>query len=163
MCDYCSCREHDPIADLSADHERLLNLSARVRTALRAGDETTAGRYLADVVALLEPHAAREERGLFAALAADDVLRAALPALLVEHDGLRAGPGNSPAEVGAFLDALAEHIDREEHDIFPAASQLLDPAGWDIVLLAHAGARPEGGGGPTDGQDVRAPDRDVRP
>ena len=85
---------------------------------------------LADLIDILEPHAEREERGLFVALAADEDLRACVPSLLAEHGRFHGPVDRSPAGVVAFLDDLAAHIDREEHDVFPAASQLLPAAAW---------------------------------
>lgn len=49
MCDYCDCRLVPAIADLTADHELLLDLTTQLRV-------------------LLERHTRREEQGIFAAL-----------------------------------------------------------------------------------------------
>jgi hemerythrin-like domain-containing protein len=49
MCDYCDCRLVPAIADLTADHERLLDLTTQLR-------------------ALLARHTRREEEGIFSAL-----------------------------------------------------------------------------------------------
>ena len=50
----------------------------------------------------------------------------------------------------AALDVLAEHIDHEEHGLFPAAAVCLDPADWERAVAvrleqrnrAQAGGRP---------------------
>lgn len=133
MCDYCDCRQQEPIAELSAEHERLLALAATIRTTLRRGDDGRASALLDDLLAILGPHARREELGLFTALAGDDDLAATVPLLLAEHASLHRPADRSPAALTAFLDALAAHIDREEHDVFPAAAQLLPAASWEVV------------------------------
>jgi hemerythrin-like domain-containing protein len=138
MCDYCDCRQLDPIADLSAEHDQLLALSARVRAELAAGRLDEASTLLDELLAVLERHAHREEGGLFAALAADEDLRGVVGVLLAEHAILHIPPERSAAGITAFLGELAAHIDREEHDVFPAVLQLLPPSAWNAILGSAA-------------------------
>lgn len=138
MCDYCDCRQLRPIAELSEEHERLLALSARIRAALGSPDKGCAAALLDELLAILEPHARREEEGLFVALARDEDLRGVVPALLADHAVLHRPGDGSEAGIVRFLDTLAAHIDREEHDVFPAALQILPASAWSEVLERSA-------------------------
>ena len=97
------------------------------------------------------PHGEREERGVFAALAAAGVDPAYVDRFTRDHDALHAllttaSAGGVDAAL-ALADLLDGHILREESDLFPAARQLLAPADWDLVEAANQtptleGARP---------------------
>ena len=115
MCDYCDCRSRPPLAAFGAEHERIGSLLADVD---RGGDP-------AALLELLEAHGRREEAGLYPALAAAGVDVAGLDDEHARiHAGLRRG---DPAAAAA----LRAHIHAEEHDLFPAAHQLLSDAAWD--------------------------------
>jgi hemerythrin-like domain-containing protein len=145
----------EPIARLSEEHDRLLALSTRIRAALREGDEATAAVWFDELAAVLEPHAEAEECGLFRSLAADPDLNGIVPGLLADHARLHRPVEMSGRRLVAFLDDLAAHIRLEEHDVFPAATQLLPADAWDDVIrqtrpaggAAAAGSRPGGGRG----------------
>jgi hemerythrin-like domain-containing protein len=145
MCDYCDCRSHPQIAALSADHEALLGLLVDVRQAAEAGDVDRARPALADLRELLVDHAAREERGVFRQMRGSGVDGGYVTMFEQDHQSLHellgdtAGPGWRPAATG-LVELLAEHIAREESDLFPAAHQLLAPSQWDAVDAAIAEA-----------------------
>lgn len=109
-------------------------MAARIRAALQRGDDHSAAVLLDDLLGILEPHARREEQGLFAALADDEDLCHIVPQLVADHAALHHPSERSEAAIAAFLDTLAAHIDREEHDVFPAAIQLLPASAWDDAL-----------------------------
>jgi hypothetical protein len=144
MCDYCDCRSHAPIAELSADHERLLDDLAALRRAAAAGDDGGARAALGRLRPLLEAHAAREEQGVFHELVAADAGAGYVEAFRAEHDRLHtlvaaAGSPRWREATAELCELLADHIAREERDLFPAAHQLLQPSQWDAVDAVHGG------------------------
>lgn len=138
MCDYCGCRSQPEIAALSADHERLLSMTAALRRSLEAGERITR-RCLDELAAVLVPHAEREEIGIFAALrdvGVDESYVARFEGDHVRIDGLLAAARSEPSAVVTLIELIEKHIFREETDMYPAARQLLDPARWDAVDLS---------------------------
>lgn len=85
MCDYCGCRHEPAIAELSQEHEQVLELSSRMRWHARERDLGAAQRTLAALQPLLAVHTHKEEQGPFAQLrrawGADD----RIDALIREH------------------------------------------------------------------------------
>ena len=146
MCNYCGCREFPLIGRLSAEHEAIANAAGLLRGAVRAGgpDALVA---LDALLALLMPHTATEEDGLFEELRAEGSLAEAVAKLCAEHDDIhgvlggvdRADP-DWPAVLAA-LDRLHRHIDNEEHGLFPAAVIALPIPAWDRITPAEAAAR----------------------
>ncbi|GAA1764674.1 hemerythrin domain-containing protein [Luedemannella helvata] len=138
MCNYCGCREFPLIGRLSDEHEAIENAAGRLRRSIEASgaDRLPA---LDALMALLLPHTATEEQGLFAAVREEGSLTTAVDALCAEHDDIhgvlgaldRAAP-DWPA-VLAVLDRLHRHIDNEEHGLFPAAVIALPIAAWDRI------------------------------
>lgn len=64
MCDHCGCRSFAPIAELTADHVRILDLAWTVAEAdLPDGESLDALRR--QLVGLLDLHAMKEEMELF--------------------------------------------------------------------------------------------------
>jgi hypothetical protein len=49
------------------------------------------------------------------------------------------------AAVVSALETLAEHIDHEEHGLFPAAAVSLDPDDWELAAAARRQHRPRAG------------------
>ena len=132
MCDYCGCRSDVTIAVLSAEHERLVELATEVTRSLDAGNMTSAQRAFSALAALLSTHTGREEDGLFAELLGAGELIGAIRARCAEHDELGAAiddgfsPGSiEPTRARRALALLADHIWREETDLFPAAALAL--------------------------------------
>lgn len=140
MCDYCGCRSDATIAALSADHERLTVLAGAVIRALDAGNMTSAHRTFRALAGLLSAHIGREEDGLFDELLGAGELTGVIGARCAEHDELGAAVGAAlvegclePTGARRALALLADHIWREETDLFPAAALALS-------AIAFAGA-----------------------
>jgi hypothetical protein len=143
MCNYCGCREIEPIARLTFEHEQILGLSHEIRVALARDDRASAGRSLLGLQRVLDVHDAVEELAIYPAMARQDEFADKVGVLFDEHDdldqvilvALRPDPGCAADEAWAAvlsaLEMLAEHIDHEEHGLFPAAAVTLDPADWE--------------------------------
>jgi hemerythrin-like domain-containing protein len=144
MCDHCGCRSIIPLGELMAEHERLLDLAGWVRRAVERGDDATARGLFALLVAVLEPHVAAEERGLFAVLRGDREAEALVGLLVAEHAVLHAqiaaavDVGDEWADrVLVILDALRRHIQKEEFGLFPRALAALDVGQWELVAAVR--------------------------
>jgi len=128
MCDHCSCRSFEPIADLSREHEEILALAWEVAEGRDATDERAR-----DLLAILDGHVRKEELGLYPWLShTGDLTDEVLGRLEDEHVEVRA-----EIEAGTFdrLDyyALAAHIEEEEMELFPAAMFAFDDDGWEAL------------------------------
>ena len=138
MCDYCGCRSEPEIAALSADHERLLALTAQLRRAHEAGD--TAPELVAELAGMLAPHARREEHGVFAALIAEGIDADYVARFELDHSTLEELLARGEAsDMVRLVDLLEDHILREESDLFPAAHQLLGSVAWATIAAASGG------------------------
>lgn len=145
MCDYCGCRSEPEIAALSADHERMLTLTAGLRHAHAAGIPAT--ELFAELTSLLEPHSLREERGLYPALAAAVTDPEYVAMFKHDHDELdalvtRADADQHIVQITALLEM---HILREETDLFPAAYQMVGAPAWATIAksVQHDALRSE--------------------
>jgi hemerythrin-like domain-containing protein len=144
MCEYCGCRQVEPIAELMDEHLHLLELVGDLRRAVLAGDTVRAHQLRQQLTDLLTVHTRREEAGVFAALRAQGEYVDEVDALESEHvdlDQLFAdldleGPGAVAALDRAAGD-LTGHIDRENLGIFPVAVVTLGATGWGTVERAH--------------------------
>lgn len=151
MCSYCGCRAFEAVALLTAEHERLLNLSGEICRALARGDSVVAAGLLGTLQEVLEVHDAVEELALYPAMARQLEFSNTVATLFDEHDELdlvvqaaltaadRTGPSTADwATVRSALQMLTEHIDHEEHGVFPAAAVSLDPADWEHAAVVRA-------------------------
>lgn len=140
MCEYCGCQDIDVIADLTTEHDLLRELSRDLEAAMTADDLARARDVAARMRAVLRPHTAVEEDGLFPALAGE--FPEQLATLRAEHreidetlrllaDGDRS-PDWMARTRGALLD-LFEHILKEQDGVFPAALGTLSAADWERV------------------------------
>lgn len=147
MCEYCGCQEAvAAVAELTAEHDLVVDLSGRVRAALAGGDRDEAARRAREVTAVLRAHTAVEERGLFPPLAEE--FPDHVDALQQEHRLVEAvlgeaaaGTPTDPAWDGRVLDALAVlrlHILKEQDGVFPAALARLDATDWDRLDAVRA-------------------------
>lgn len=138
MCDHCGCRAFPPIAELTADHEMILQLGWTLAEAARNRqhpDETVA-RNLLD---LLDRHVAKEETGLYPALIAiGAVSRDEVGDLEAEHRDLRRSLTGGAFDRRDFY-ALAAHIEDEEMELFPAALLGFEDDDWEVTSDAHRG------------------------
>lgn len=140
MCEYCGCQRIEVIAQLTAEHDLLRNLSRDLTAATDRDDLDRARRVAASMRAVLEPHTGVEERGLFPALA--DEFGAQVAQLVDEHNSVDAAlvdlarPEPDPAwrqRTRKALTDLFEHFVKEQDDVFPAAAATLGPDDWDAV------------------------------
>ena len=141
MCDYCGCQEVRAIADLTAEHDRIVTLSGEARRALHTGALDLAAARARDITAVLGPHTLVEEGALFPAMAEEygehvngllDEHRVIEGVLARAEDGTPTDPA-WPGLLGRALTLLREHILKEQDGLFPAALATLGPAQWDEV------------------------------
>lgn len=149
MCEYCGCRQLEPIAELMDQHDSLIEIAGDLRRALVEGDAARALTKRDELVDLLGRHTRVEEAGIFAALKDQGDYVGEVDALEGEHVSLdEAVAGLDPAAPGAVavLDTLvadlSEHIDKENNGIFPVAVVTLGAAGWGVVESAHEQSGP---------------------
>lgn len=138
MCNYCGCRDFPLVGRLTREHEAIGDAAGLLREAVLAG-ATDAPTRLRELLALLGPHTATEEDGLFAELRVEGSLAGAVDALCAQHTDIHGVLGRvDPAApdwpaVLAALDRLHRHIDNEEHGLFPAAVVVLPIEAWDRI------------------------------
>lgn len=151
MCEYCGCQEVTAIGDLTREHDLVVALIGRGRAAAAATDVPALAELAVEIAAVLAPHTAVEERGLFPALAGEFPEKVAalhdehrrIEAVLAEAaDGAPADPA-WPDRLAEALRLLREHILKEQDGVFPAALSTLGPDEWDAVdrVRAQVGSR----------------------
>ena len=112
--------------------------AARLRRAHEAGD--TAPELVAELTGMLEPHARREERGVFAALIAEGIDADYVARFELDHSTLEELLARGDAnDMMRLVELLEDHILREESDLFPAAHQLLGSVAWATIAAASGG------------------------
>jgi hemerythrin-like domain-containing protein len=141
MCEYCGCLAVGPIAELTREHDEVVALISTVRDAHTRGDVAGMAATAERIAAVLGPHTAVEEQGLFPALAGEfgdhvsDLTEQhrAIEAVLEEAaEGTPADP-TWPDRLIKAMHLLREHILAEQDGVFPAALSHLDPADWDAI------------------------------
>lgn len=144
MCEYCGCRQVEPLADLMDEHLRLLEITGDLRRDLDAGDHSAAAAKRTELVDLLGAHTRREEAGIFAALRAQGDYVDEVDALEGEHVSLDRAVAaldlDAPDAVETLdrvVADLSDHIDKENLGIFPVAVVTLGATGWEVVERAH--------------------------
>ena len=164
MCEYCGCREVEPIAELMDEHYALLDDAHLVRRAMASGDREGALEHLRRLVAHLDTHVRREEVGVFAALRDKGEYVEEVEVLEKEHvmldEGIAALDPESPEferAVAILLLELDEHVERENLGIFPASVVTLGAKGWDTVEQARAAYPTFLGEGGDAGEDATPP------
>ena len=141
MCDYCGCQALDAIAELTAEHDAVVNICGQLLRALKAGHLDAAAQKARAIEAVLASHTAVEEEALFPAM--NEAYGEHVTALRQDHrliesvlaessDGTPTDPGWSDRLEHALW-VLREHILREEHGVFPAALAELSPEQWDTL------------------------------
>ena len=145
MCEYCGCRQVQPVGELMDEHAALLDEADHVREALASGDRTLATERLTRLAGHLGRHVRREEAGIFSALRDKGEFLDELRELEAEHrqfDEVVAGLDASSADFAAVLlrlfDDLGQHVEREDLGIFPVSVVTLGAFGWELVDKAHA-------------------------
>ncbi len=136
MCDHCGCRTIPAIAELTADHERILTLAWKVAEGFRLGQGAPPAMGK-ELLALLDVHVVKEESGLYPLLAASGDLAAdTLSELEEEHRTLHLALKGGAFDRRDYF-ALAAHIEAEETDLFPAAMFAFDDETWSELELIH--------------------------
>lgn len=136
MCDHCGCRAFPPIADLTADHERILDLAWRVAEG-EWTDEDARRAGQTELNALLDVHALKEELGLYPLLVDLGGLETdACERLESEHREVREVLERGAFDRGAYY-ALAAHIEEEEMELFSGARFTFDEEEWEAMGAAH--------------------------
>lgn len=136
MCDYCGCREHEAIAQLSIEHETVLEMLTELQRHADKHDSAAARPLLARLHDVLCPHALREEHWVFAELEHAGVAPTYIIMFEADHQQIlfaRTETANWEPATRELVRTLRDHIAREESDLFPAARQLLIPSQWDAV------------------------------
>jgi hemerythrin-like domain-containing protein len=144
VCEYCGCRQIEPLAELMDEHLALLDMASDVEIALRHREHDRARAGLRRLADLLDRHVRREEDGVFAALKQTGEFLEEVAELEQEHTDLHVGLADlDPAEPGvaekvsAMFRHLSDHIDKEDLGIFPVSVVTLHGSGWDTVARVH--------------------------
>lgn len=139
MCDHCGCRAFPPVAELTAEHETILDLAwTLAETSLVAGQVAPAVER--ELLALLDRHVVKEETGLYPALVATDAISVKdVSDLEAEHRDLRRSLTDGRFDRRDFY-ALAAHIEDEEMELFPAAMFGFADEEWGATSDAHRAA-----------------------
>jgi hemerythrin-like domain-containing protein len=140
MCEYCGCQSVPVIAELTAEHDEIVELVGETRAAYQRADIEAMVELCRRISAVLAPHTVVEEQGLFPAMTAD--FPEQIAALQAEHRRIEAvlgaaGDGTAradeawPARVIETLALLRKHIFKEQDGVFPAALSTLSNDQWD--------------------------------
>lgn len=136
MCNYCGCRAIPAIAELTDQHEEIAEVAGDLERAIVAEHWPEATEQLATLRRLLAPHVALEETGLFSVVGALQEFADGVAILYDDHDDIDSAldqPTPDWSRVRAAVHQLFEHIDREEHGLFPASLATFTNDQWDRV------------------------------
>jgi hemerythrin-like domain-containing protein len=134
MCDHCGCRSIPAIAELTFEHEEILERAWVVAEAQGSDDAPSAVERLLEV---LDRHVEKEEHGLYPLLTeTGDLTPAARQAFEAEHAEIR------EALVAGGFDrqryyALSAHAEAEENELFPVALFGFDDVDWEQMEAVH--------------------------
>lgn len=132
MCDHCSCRQHRAIAELSTEHEQILDVAWALSEQHR---ETGVGDGpLRDRLArMLGVHVEAEETALYPLLVdTGDLDPARRDGLEGEHSDLAVALMGGTFDRRAYYE-LAAHIEEEEMELFPLAMFGFDEDDWSVL------------------------------
>lgn len=147
MCNYCGCRAIPAIGALTDQHEEIAEVAGDLERAINAGRWPEAREHLGALRNLLIPHVALEEAGLFSVMAGLAEFADGIATLYDDHDEIDSALDDQHPDwerVRAAVHRLFEHIDREEHGLFPASLATFSNEQWDHVhqLQAELQAQP---------------------
>jgi hemerythrin-like domain-containing protein len=121
---------------LSRQHQHALALCVRIDRAVRSGEVDTEA-WQGEIQQLVEQeiaiHFAAEEKALFPAAERYSELKSIVDELRLEHSGLRDLFAQASArslqsqELGIFAEKLAQHIRKEERQLFEQMQKLMRP------------------------------------
>lgn len=129
MCDHCSCRQNRAIAEMSTEHEQILEVAWALSE--RHGETGASDGPLRDQLArMLAVHVEAEETALYPLLVETGDLDAARRAGLEdEHSDLAVALMGGTFDRRAYY-ALAAHIEEEELELFPLTMFAFDDDDW---------------------------------
>lgn len=135
MCDHCGCREYEPIAELTAEHDEIMNLARQVSIATEGGLPDPV--LVEQLQGLLNLHTAKEETGLYPLLlSTGDLEQDACDHFEQEHNEL-----HEMLRDGLFdqrqYNILVTHIEAEEYGLFPSAMFAFDDVLWQKLADMH--------------------------
>lgn len=137
MCDHCGCRSIPAIAELTAEHETILELAWATAEAHGRPDALAAASRLLEV---LEVHVAKEETALYPLLSdTGDLTEDSRRRFEEEHVEIRAALLAGSFDRNDYY-ALAAHAEAEENELFPVALFGFDDRDWADMAAAHAAA-----------------------
>lgn len=149
MCHYCGCRQIPLIRDYIAEHEQVLHLGHRALEEIGRGAHVAAQRTVAEMRGELRAHWQGEEEGVFALMRGDQLYRAHIEPLIVEHreldEILRVLDVRDPDDFVVLRDQVEElhlHIEKEEDGIFPVTLVEFSGPEWDAAIDAWERAHP---------------------
>ncbi len=144
MCQYCGCQEITTIGTLMDEHILIRNHCGDTRRCVEHGDVAGAVEHVRLLRALMQPHNAVEEGGLYLSMLRFEEYEPQTARLYDEHDDLDAAidAALEAADAGksdqidwrgliAEFEVLYEHIQREDNGLFPAAAVMLDAEDWE--------------------------------
>lgn len=141
MCDHCGCRSLPQIAELTEEHDRILTLAWSVAT----GEGENVAPARAELVALLDRHAAKEERALYPLLSETGDLQGDSRADLEdEHREIRRLLIDGNFDRSAYYQ-LAAHAEAEESELFPMAMFGFDAQDWEEMSRVQRAVDTEAG------------------
>ena len=141
MCEYCGCQALRTIDELTREHDHVVTLIGHVRAAWELGDIPAMSLAAQEIAAVLVPHTAVEEHGLFPALALEfpdhihnlEAEHRAIEAVLAQAQDDALSDPSWPARLLEALDVLREHILKEQDGVFPAALSRLAAQDWEAA------------------------------
>lgn len=153
MCEYCGCQAIRSIEELTAEHEKVLNLGSEVRSAHASSNIDRMAEVARQIEAVLIPHTQVEEQGLFPAMTGE--FPEQIHALEEEHRQIEAvlaaarqGTPSDPSWPERLLDIiqmLHEHIFKEQDGVFPAALASLSTEQWEAIEAIRSRQSPDRG------------------
>lgn len=146
MCEYCGCQQITTIAELTREHDAVVELVGRIKAALPARRLDDVAESCRQILAILAPHTVVEEEGLFPEMT--DEFPEHIGVLRSEHreiekvlreaaEGFPDDP-TWPDRLVAVLHLLREHILKEQDGVFPAALIALDAEQWERIEAVRA-------------------------
>lgn len=132
MCDHCSCRQFRAIAEMSTEHEQILEVAWELSEQHRATGVAD-GPLRDRLMAMLAVHVEAEEVALYPLLVETGGLQPDhLEQLEQEHTDLASALMGGTFDRVAYFE-LASHIEEEELELFPLAMFGFDDEDWAVL------------------------------
>lgn len=132
MCDHCSCRQHRAIAELSTEHEQILEVAWALSERHRETGVAD-GPLQEQLGQMLAVHVEAEEVALYPLLVETGGLQPDLcEDLEQEHTDLAAALIAGKFDRRMYFE-LASHIEQEEMELFPLAMFGFDDDDWEVL------------------------------